>query len=288
MAPFAPFLSEHLYQELATLSGVAAPKPASVHLCDYPEPEEHYTQPRLEEAVGVMQAVVLLGRRRREEARVNLRTPLRRLTIIHRDAALLEELRDLEDYLKRELNVKEVEYTQDEEKYIRWYARPNFPLLGKRLGKRMKAFQARIQLLERDQIERLQHQGRIAIDGEEFNTDEIQVLREAQPGTSTLSDSYISIDMDATVDEELRDEGSAREFLRGVQQERKDMNLAVTDRIHVTHDGDARQQAIIQQHWQSISTATLSLSIKTGDPGSSATQLMIDGKPLRIRIERAT
>ena len=85
------------------------------------------------------------------------------------------------------MNVKNVAYDQDEEKYIRLYAKPNFPVLGKRLGKRMKEFGARIQQLTRDQIESLQETGEIAIDGEVFGSDEIQVLREAKPGTNALS-----------------------------------------------------------------------------------------------------
>jgi isoleucyl-tRNA synthetase len=143
MAPFTPFLAEHLYQELARLTGHGAPKPISVHLCSYPDPEEDLIQPRLEEAVSRMQQVILLGRQRREEVRVNLRKPLRRLTIVHRDAALLEELRTLEPFIRRELNVKQVEYDQAEENYIELSAKPNFLLLGKRLGKRRGSRRAR-------------------------------------------------------------------------------------------------------------------------------------------------
>jgi isoleucyl-tRNA synthetase len=106
MAPFAPFLAEHVYQSLTRLGGAEAPKPLSVHLCGYPESEEPLVATALEGAVSRMQQVILLGRRAREDAQVNLRTPLRRLTLVHRDADLLAELETLEPVIKRELNVR--------------------------------------------------------------------------------------------------------------------------------------------------------------------------------------
>ena len=83
MAPFSPFLAEHVYQQLSELGGGKA-KPESVHLCDYPEPEDALIRSELEEAVDRMQQVVLLGRQKREEVKIGLRTPLRRLTIVNR------------------------------------------------------------------------------------------------------------------------------------------------------------------------------------------------------------
>ncbi|MED6340883.1 MAG: isoleucine--tRNA ligase, partial [Pseudomonadota bacterium] len=108
MAPFAPFLSEHLYQSLAQLAGQPA-QPNSVHLCDYPEAEAVKVKPGLETAVERMQQVILLGRQKREEVKIGLRTPLSRLTIVNSDAALLEDMRSLEGYVRDELNVQSVE-----------------------------------------------------------------------------------------------------------------------------------------------------------------------------------
>ena len=158
MAPFSPFLSEHLYGRLAGLSG-AAPSPGSVHLCDYPTAEKSLVKPALEDAVDRMQQVILLGRQKREEVKIGLRTPLAQLTVVNRDAALLEEMQALEGYLREELNVREVAYDKDESAHIELVAKPNFPLLGKRLGKRMKAFQQVIKALDVEQIAALQRDG---------------------------------------------------------------------------------------------------------------------------------
>ena len=164
MAPFAPFLSEHLYQSLAQLAGQPA-QPNSVHLCDYPEAEAVKVKPGLETAVERMQQVILLGRQKREEVKIGLRTPLSRLTIVNSDAALLEDMRSLEGYVRDELNVQSVEYSADESAYIELYAKPNFPLLGKRLGKRMKAFAGVIANLDIGQISELQNNWRHSADG---------------------------------------------------------------------------------------------------------------------------
>jgi isoleucyl-tRNA synthetase len=287
MAPFTPFLAEHLYQELAKLTGHGAPKPSSVHLCSYPDPEEALQQPRLEEAVSRMQQVILLGRQRREEVRINLRKPMRRLTIVHRDAELLDELRTLEPFIRRELNVKQVAYDRDEDKYIRLYAKPNFPLLGKRLGKRMKDVGARIARLDRQQIEALQETGSITIDEEAFGLDEIDVLREAKPGTNALSNRFISIDLDCALDDGLIAEGLAREAVNRIQRSRKEMNLNVSDRISVTYRGGDSVEAAVRQFAEYVAGETLATRLEPGDPGAGAFSTMIEDQPFSYRIEVA-
>ncbi len=285
MAPFTPFLSEHLYQELAKLTGRGAPKPSSVHLCSYPDPEESLMQPRLELAVSRMQQVILLGRARREEVKVNLRRPLRRLTIVHRDAELLAELRTLEAFVRRELNVKEVHYDLAEDNYISLYARPNFPVLGKRLGKRMKDFAQMIRQLTRAQIDALQETGSITLDGEVFGPDEIQVLREAKAGTNAVSNRFISIDLDFTLDDELIAEGIAREAVNRIQRSRKEMNLNVADRIAVTYSGADPVVVAIGKYAGYVAGETLATRLEAGDPGAGAFDTTIDDQTFRYRIE---
>ncbi len=285
MAPFTPFLAEHLYQELAKLTGRAAPKPSSVHLCSYPDPDESLIQPRLEEAVSRMQQVILLGRQRREEVKINLRKPMRCLTIVHRDGDLLDELRALEPFIRRELNVKRVAYDRDEDKYTRLYARPNFPVLGKRLGKRMKQFASQIEQLDRTQIEALQESGRVTIDGETFDGEEIQVLREAKAGTQTVSNRFISIDLDCALDEELLAEGFAREAVNRIQRSRKEVGLNVADRITVIYQGAAPVEAALEQFAEYVAGETLATRFERGDPGSAGFATTIDGHAFSYRID---
>ena len=285
MAPFAPFLAEHIYRSLTRLAGDGKPEPASVHLCRYPEADEALANVLLEEAVSRMQQVIELGRRKREDVKINLRTPLRRLTIVHRDAELLAEIATLENYVKAELNVKDVRYDTDESKYIALVAKPNFPVLGKRLGKRMRAFQASIAALDAPAIEAFQQTGSIAVDGETFDATEIQVLREAKAGTNAISNRYVSIDLDIDLDDDLVREGWAREFVNRIQRDRKKRGFEVSDRIRVRFRGDPALESAIEAHSDYIARETLATDFGRGAVDDSAADAAIDGMAISFALD---
>ena len=292
MAPFAPFLSEHLYQSLAQLAGQPA-QPNSVHLCDYPEAEAVKVKPGLETAVERMQQVILLGRQKREEVKIGLRTPLARLTIVNSDAALLEDMRSLEGYVRDELNVQSVEYSADESAYIELYAKPNFPLLGKRLGKRMKAFAGVIANLDIGQISELQNNGDIQLtvagESETFSSEEIQVQQQARAGTNTVSNRQIAVDLDCQLTPELIRGGYAREVVNRIQRARKDQGFDVSDRVAVTYAAQGELAQAIAEHRNYIMGETLCLDLQSVDEealseGAAVTD--IDGNRLRLSIQR--
>lgn len=283
MAPCTPFLSDHVYRELGGLSN-ASESTQSVHLCDYPEPNQDLQDQRLEQAVARMQRIVLLGRKQREHKKVSLRTPLSALVVIHRDDAVLNDIRSLEDYVKGELNVKNVVYDSNEGKYINWFAKPNFPVLGKRLGKRMKEFQALIQQLRSEDLERFQADGCIELNNETFTLDEINVYREATEGSSVTSDSLISIDLDFDLTQELMDEGVARELVHRIQLTRKDLNLNVTDRIRVGYDSTPRLIGIVERFHRYIAGEVLATEICQAESRDHCVEL--DGDEFRFSIER--
>ncbi|MFK7914373.1 MAG: DUF5915 domain-containing protein, partial [Pseudomonadales bacterium] len=286
MAPFTPFLAEHLYRELSSM-GARTPSPLSVHLCDFPEADVALQDADLELAVDRMQQVILLGRQRREEVKINLRTPLRTLTVIHRDQALLDQLQQLEGYLRSELNVLEVRYDSDESRYIQLVAKPNFPRLGKRLGKRMKSFAQQIQSLTLEQIGQLQESGSIEIDGEQFDSEDIEVRQQVQEGADVVSNSQIALSLDTELDEELIRGGLAREIVNRVQRARKDLGFNVSDRIHLHYDGHADVLAAAAEHLSHISKEVLSLDSRHGLIDSSAAETVttdIDGQPFLFQI----
>jgi isoleucyl-tRNA synthetase len=289
MAPFAPFLSEHLYQQLEALADRPA-SPSSVHLCDYPLPEAELIQPNLETAVDRMQQVILLGRQKREEVKIGLRTPLAKLTIIHRDESLLGDMRLLEAYLRDELNVLEIAYSTEESDYIDLQAKPNFPLLGKRLGKRMKAFARQIGQLTDEQIAELQSRGILTLqadgDSEVFTAEEIEIKQQAKEGTNTLSNSEISIDLDCALTPELVRRGYGREVVNRIQRERKERGFAVSDRISVVFYADGELAQAIDEHKDYIMGETLSLQL---DPAVDAQVVAseVDGQAFSFQIEQA-
>ena len=281
MAPFAPFLSEHVYREMSALAE-RRPKPSSVHLCSYPEADPSEIHRDLEDAVTRMQQVVLLGRRKREEVKINLRTPLSVVTIIHRDRDILEAIRGLEDYVRSELNVKEVRYVIDEAQYIALYAKPNFPLLGKRLGKRMKEYQALIESMTADDIAILHDENEITLGGELFIEEEIQVFREARPGTNVVTDRLISIDLVCDLNDELVIEGYAREAVNRIQRARRESGLDVSDRIRLVYSGDERLLEALKIHADYVAGETLASEFEQGSTEEFNAE--IDGMRLGFNI----
>ena len=282
MAPCAPFLAEYLFQELRKFGDVSLAE--SVHLCRYPVADETFVDSELEGAVGRMQQVILLGRRQREDRKINLRVPLSRLTIIHRDNEILDSLRELESYVVTELNVKHVHYESNEAEFIKQYAKPNFPALGKRLGNRMKAFQKSIASLSVTDLEMLRTQGSLEIDGEVFSTDEIQVFREAIAGTNVITDRLISIELNTEINDELALEGLARELVHRIQLARKAKQLQVTDRIDLFVDGSQRVLLALDRHRDYIVKETLTTNMNARQTDAFVENL--DGEEFRFDLER--
>ncbi|MEM1229980.1 MAG: isoleucine--tRNA ligase [Pseudomonadota bacterium] len=284
MAPFTPFLAEHLYRELCSFGG-AQPTPASVHLCDFPEADEALRDDALETAVDRMQQVILLGRQRREEVKINLRTPLRSLTVIHRDPELLADLKGLEDYLKSELNVQEVRYDSDEGAYLQLVAKPNFKRLGKRLGKEMKRYAGAIAQLDAQAIARYQADGALEIDGQQFSGEDIEVRQQALAGAEVVSNSAIAIVLDTALDDELIEGGLAREIVNRVQRARKEQGLNVADRIMLRVDGDAELLRVLQERWSYVGGEVLGVElIPALDQDSLTHTTDVGGKPLLFQI----
>ena len=280
MAPFTPFLAETLYKALPQ----PADAPDSVHLCAYPEADQSRRQPLLEQAVERMQHVILMGRQKRNQEKVKTKYPLGGLTVIHKDEALLAEIGRLEDYIKTELNVKQVHYDQDESHYISLYAKPNAPVLGKRLGKGFKQFKQAIESLSSEDIERYQEEGSLTLDGESFGDGDILVFREALPGTNAISDRFVSIDLDCAVTEALKQEGLAREVVNRIQKTRKDLGLNVADRIRIAYAASDELDTAIAEHMDYIRGETLAVDMSPSEGGEIAFE--IDEHTLALTIER--
>ena len=287
MAPFAPFLAEYLFQKLANLA--AAPGPDSVHLCEYPTAEQARIQPLLEEAVTRLSHIILLGRQKRNQVRIKTKVPLPALTIVHRDEQLLAEIARLEDYVRAELNVKTVAYATDESSYIELSAKPNSPVLGKRLGKDFKSAKAAIEALDSAAIEQFQASGSLELGGMTFSDDDILVFREPIEGTNTVSNRFISVDLDCTVTADLAREGLAREVVNRIQRSRRDLRLEVVDRISISYEADEELADAIATHHAHIMSETLALELQPATLGETSEVLRfdVDGSALALTITRA-
>ena len=285
MAPFAPFLSEHLYRRLAAL-GPDHPEPESVHLCAYPEADESLDDAALEGAVERMRQVILLGRRQREQQGLSLRTPLREARIIHSDQALLDDIAALESYIAAELNVKSVAYDTDEAAYVGLRAKPNFAVLGRRLGRRVGELASSLEALPRAALAAFEAQGEIELLGETFSGEEIQVFREPVPGSGAQTNRLITLVLDFELDEDLKMEGAAREIVNRVQRARKALDLEVSDRIRMRYQADASLHACVQRFRDYIAGETLAVEITEAEVGEQAVAASVDGAALKFTIEK--
>jgi isoleucyl-tRNA synthetase len=254
MAPFAPFLSEHIYQELKSFGGETE---ESVHLCSYPEANEKLIHSTLEIAVDRMQQVINLGRQKRVTEGVKVKTPLKLLKVIHQEPSLLQEIKKLEEYIRSELNIKTVEYHTNEADFVTLTAKPNLPVLGKKLGKDMGAFKPLIEKLSSADVTKIEDGGKVTINNVEFDANEILVFRNAKPGTQALTNRLITIELNCTLDQDLIDEGLAREMVSRIQKSRKDSNFNVADRIEVTVHTTPELARIFKKHEAYIRTETL-------------------------------
>ncbi len=281
MAPFTPFLAEKIYQELKAFSHEE--QSASVHLCRYPQVHRELIDESLEAGVTRMQHVILLGRQKRQDARVKTKYPLANLTVVHRDRGLLNEIEKLSSYIKSELNVKTLHFSEAENDYINLYAKPNARNLGRRLGKQFKHYQKLIEALTPDEIDSLQANGEVTLKGETFVTDDILVFREAKAGNNAISDRFISIDLNCKLNEELQLEGLAREMVSRIQKTRRDIGLDVVDRINITYRATGKLEHAMQSHQGYISRETLALSVSY-DSGDHALSFDIDGEVLDLTI----
>jgi len=284
MAPFAPFLAETIFQELKKFSAVELPE--SVHLCSYPEADNFRLKPLLETAVTRMQHIILLGRQKRNQEKVKTKIPLSRLTVVHKDTELLDEIARLGDYIKSELNVKVVDYSVDEDQYITLYAKPNSPVLGKRFGKKFKDFKQKIEALDAGTINTFQETEEMEIDGETLQIDDILVFREAREGTNTISDRFISIDLDCQLNDSLIQEGLAREVISRIQKSRKNTGFNVVDRINVQVSGSAELMSAIVEHESHIMKETLAINIEYTNDKQLPLSFQIDEYTLQMSIHR--
>jgi isoleucyl-tRNA synthetase len=286
MAPFTPFLADAIYRNLCTLQ--EQPTEESVHLTAFPPYDKSLADLELEDAVTRMQRVILLGRSLRNERKVKVRTPLHTLTILHRQPRILDEIKPLETYIREELNVKEVRYSTAEGEKVALSAKPNAKILGPRFGKKFGAVSQQIAALSSEQMLLLEAGETLALNGEVFHPEEVQILRQARDGAPDVrSDRFISIEFPCELDEELLAEGFAREIVHAVQQMRKEAGYRVEERIIITYETAERLNAVIDQHANYIQEETLARSLRQAAPtGDRVETITIDDATITLGVQR--
>lgn len=259
MAPFAPFLAEETYQNLSKAS---ANRKESVHLELFPDAETKFINPDLEQAVARMDALVMLGRNLREKIKIKAKIPLLSMKIIHRDQKALASLKTLEAYFQDELNIRKFEYVTDEENYILVKAKANFPVLGKKVGAKMKAIAAQIDKLSLADLEKLEGGASLTIDNETITMADIEIKRSSKGDKPTiLAHQLVSIEVDPTLNDDQILEGLSREVMRKIQQARKNADLKLDARIELCLFVDGKLLEAVKAHEETVKSETLTTKL---------------------------
>ena len=232
-APFIPFLSENIYRNLRTPS-----MPKSVHLRDFPQPDQSRRDPELERQMELAMTAVSLGRFLRAKHSMRTRQPLARADIVAPDddgARLLEEVADI---IADELNVKRVLVGSDASGLVEISAKANFRALGPRLGKEMKAMADAIAGFGPDKVAVLEKGGSLELAlpsgrKETITAEDVLLCREEKPGLCVATEKDVTVALDMNLTEELKQEGTAREFVNRIQNLRKELGFEVSDRVDI-------------------------------------------------------
>src|SRR5690606_6768448 len=180
LAPFMPFLTEVVYQKL--VRSVYPDAPGSVHFCDYPVVDEAVIDTELEERMRVVRTVVGLGRKLREEHRIKVRQPLRKLTVVHRDPRVRSQVLASVALIADELNLKAVTAEADESAFTTVQVKPNFKTLGKRCGSKLGALKGIFASWGFDEVARLEAGESIEVEGEAIALEDVILQRSPRPG----------------------------------------------------------------------------------------------------------
>jgi isoleucyl-tRNA synthetase len=258
-----------------------------VHLEAYPQAEPARIDRALEDAVARMSQMVLMARSVRETIGVKAKVPLLSLTIIHRDRAVLDAMRRLEECFIDEINARAVVYEEREDDWVQISAKANFKKLGARLGKRMKAVAGAVAKLTVADIVALESGGTVTLEGETIGLDDVEIRRAAkQASDSFASHQLISIALDPTVSEEQLREGLSREVVRRVQGARKSAGLNFDDRIHLQITCDDEVRRAIEAHQGTLTESTLATRFALVDQAAGAfvEEAEIDGRKVTIGL----
>ncbi len=277
LAPILPFMAEVLFQRLE--AGKRRGAEDSVHLERFPLADRSVVDEDLERQMAVVREAVTLGRNLREKHRLRVRQPLAELVLATPEGLTTDLLSVIGD----ELNIKSVRRVADAAELVTLKAKPNFKVLGRRLGKRMKVVAQAIQALDSATVMAIRDGGSIELEGETIDAEGILVVQESGGDAATISTETLTVQLDTAVTPELRREGLARELISKIQSERKARGLEVDDRIVLDLRTDSPElSAAIEAHAELICAETLAVERRSLDGERTATQADTEGVSIAI------
>ena len=288
MAPIAPFYADRLYQDLT--QATQTEHFASVHLSDFPKGDNSVINPTLQEKINSARIITSLALSLRKKERIKVRQPLQKIMIPYANATEKGALEEIQDILKSEINVKEVQLLGDASTILVKEIRPNFKVLGPRFGAAMKAVVQHINNLGEADIKKLENDGVLPciIDEKEIilSSDDVIISSKDIEGWQVANSNGKTVALDITLSDQLIVEGNARELVNRIQNLRKEHNFKVTDTITVNMTATAPIQAALVQFREYIMSETLVERIGTLEDTSGAQEIEINDQKLFITINK--
>ena len=278
MAPIVPFTTEEIYRNLTGEK--------SVHLSDFPVYNENLINETIETKMDLVRNLISIGRYVREETKIKVREPLSEALIDGKNKDLIEDLIPL---IKEELNVKEVVFTSDLNKYMNFLVKPNFKEVGKTFGSKIKEFQTKLENLTEEELNKLNNNETIEmiLDGENYQITkdmvDIRILSKEGFNVGMENNEFIILNTERT--EELILEGLAREFVSKVQNLRKTKDFNVVDRIAIYVNGDEEFNKSLQSFEEYIKKETLAVKVEKKE--NMTEKYDLNNQEVYIEIEKA-
>lgn len=287
-APISPFFADIVFTNLNKVSGLHQVE--SVHHAKFPNVTKEAINQPLEKRMQLAQDACSLLLSIRKKVNIKVRQPLQKVLIPVLDAEMKNQMILVEDLIKAEVNVKEIEYLNPDNAFIQKKIKPNFVALGKKLGGKMKQAAAIITTFNQDQIRAVEFSGVITIqlDGEavEIYRDEVDIQSEDVPGWMVANKNNLTVALDITISEELEQEGNARELVNRIQKIRKDNGYALTDRIVVQLTKQESLQNSFTKYNTYICAEILADRLELVDELNEGIEIDVNEIPLKVSVEK--
>ena len=282
-APFVPFITEEIYQNLVVNLDKDAEE--SIHLCTWPEVQEDAINKELEKEMDLAYTIVKLGRSARNGANIKNRQPLSEILV---SVASLPEYYG--DIITDELNIKNIKFGADLSEHVNFELKPNLPVLGRAYGKLIPAIRKEIASKNQMELAQKLKSGNVEVinvDGTEIelNSENILVTMQGLEGYAFAGEGEIGVVLDTHITDELREEGHVREMISKIQNMRKEKGFEVADKITLYVANNEMLEAVIKKFENTIKKETLTVEVVYGKDGVNYTETTINGEKLGMDVE---
>jgi isoleucyl-tRNA synthetase len=290
MSPIAPFFSEWLYKNLTDNIRDKAKKfntplqHESIHHTLLVKAEANRNDVELETSMDYAQHICSLTHSIRKNAKIKVRTPLQKILLPVLDEKFAQRVRSVEEIIKSEVNVKEIQYIDDASGLLVKKVKPNFSKLGKQYGPKMKDVAAVITSFDKAEINAIEKQGKLSKGGFDISIEEVLISSEDIPGWAVASEGGVTVALDITLTEELKREGIARDFVNRIQNLRKDQGMDVLDKIVVEVEALNGFAEALAEHKDYISKEVQAVSLEIKPSLADGVQVDMDEAMLKVKI----